>query len=976
MTYSMTHSFTHSFCIHSVLSDSSEDSVGAPTRRVILFGTIPTTIPDTTPVIALPITQTDITGIPTKTPIIAPTIPPSPDYTPASPDYSPVSETEFDPSEDPPSGHIPPLPGVSPFLSSDDDTTYSDTPDTSPSPTNDTLFTEITASTQRSPVIPRRRVMILASGQPIPHGPSRKRRRSPMTSVPALPPVSGALSHVHADLIPSPKRARDIGYLADVEVGPRETRVERITYLAMPKDIPEPAQEGAAEVLYETLGDLVQRFHDHTQAISVHRIQVIDGVQREQGHRIVGVESAVTALTERVAKLERDNRRLRGTASVESQRVDRLQRAMSRIAAESTLMDEHPFAPVDNDPFISIFASEPTSEASSSGDACLAKSTYITQTLYTHKITNILVDTLEMRLKSRVQNPLVDATSASPMVLLAKSSISARHGPSLEKVNNPCWSFARDLVGGSPCTWTFTAASSVYDRGSTAARGSFPSSVYLGQSPSMPFHPSQLFASGSQGSSQATLLSNAFNTITLHDILNMCIYASISVGDRHFILDFITRRVLLRCDSTGDLYPITTPSTIPHAFLTHQYTCHQRIGHPESEVLCHLVYSDSISCNKEKLPVLCHDCQLDNKRPRAMALKAELRNIKLGDLSIDGISARRGPSLEKVNNPCWSFARDLVGLVMLVSIFTMVFTGSLLWSLVPLVQLLVWRMGVQYGNGWVIPTEGSVSDGVTPAGGLLSTAGFQTLSGPPHGGSPCTWTFTTASLVYDRGSTAARGSFPGSVYLGQSPSMPFHLSQLFASGSQGSSQATLLSNAFNTITLQYPTSGNWNIDTVGDRHFILVSNSVHSVLSTPFWPLRLNNVLITPNIVKNLIYVRHFVCDNSCTVEFDPFGFFVKDFITRRVLLRCDSTGDLYPITKPSTIPHAFLTRQYTWHQRIGHPESEVLCHLVSSDSISCNKEKLLVLCHDCQLGKHMKLPFVSSSSSVTLCFDIVHSDL
>nr|GEZ71808.1 ribonuclease H-like domain-containing protein [Tanacetum cinerariifolium] len=62
-------------------------------------------------------------------------------------------------------------------------------------------------------------------------------------------------------------------------------------------------------------------------------------------------------------------------------------------------------------------------------------------------------------------------------------------------------------------------------------------------------------------------------------------------------------------------------------------------------------------------------------------------------LAKSNISARRVPSLEKVNNPCWSFARDLVGLVMLVSIFTMVFTGSQLWSLVPLVQLLVWWMG-------------------------------------------------------------------------------------------------------------------------------------------------------------------------------------------------------------------------------------------------------------------------------------------
>ncbi|GJU57345.1 putative ribonuclease H-like domain-containing protein [Tanacetum coccineum] len=90
-----------------------------------------------------------------------------------------------------------------------------------------------------------------------------------------------------------------------------------------------------------------------------------------------------------------------------------------------------------------------------------------------------------------------------------------------------------------------------------------------------------------------------------------------------------------------------------------------------------------------------------------------------------------------------------------------------------------------------------------------------------------------------------------------------------------------------------------------------------------------------------------------------------QDFITRRVLLRCDSMGELYPITKPSTIPHAFLTSQYTWR----HPGSEVLRRLVSSDSISCNKEKLPVLCHACQLGKHVKLPFVSSSSSVTSRF-------
>ncbi|GJX44823.1 putative reverse transcriptase domain-containing protein [Tanacetum coccineum] len=386
-----------------------------------------------------PATQTDTPVIPTETPIIAPTIPPSPDYTPASLDYSRASDLESDPSSD----HIPPLPAISPFLSSDDDTTDNDTPNTPPSPTHGTSFTEITASTQRSPIIPRRRVMILSHGQPIPYGrpyryhlnrpihmmtvrkrvgplpnhrlantlsdhsspdlpstsagPSRKRRRSPMTSVPALPLVSGALSPVRADLIPSPKRVRDSGYSADVEVDPRETSLRddvivrgneephleqdidpeiqaeideciayadalrdrgidarvvveavdrdetetgvrgpvevRVTYPAMPEDILEPAQEGAVEVTYETL-DIGQ-----------------SSLITEQGHRIVGVESTVTALTERVAKLERDNKRLRGTmpntrsrASMTHEEVEELvnRRAAEEMEARKAAMNLEP----------------------------------------------------------------------------------------------------------------------------------------------------------------------------------------------------------------------------------------------------------------------------------------------------------------------------------------------------------------------------------------------------------------------------------------------------------------------------------------------------------------------------------------------------------------------------------------------------------------------------------------------------------
>ncbi|GKD35020.1 hypothetical protein Tco_1250529, partial [Tanacetum coccineum] len=131
----------------------------------ILFGTIPTTIPDTTPFVIPPTTHIDTT--------ILPTIPSSPDYTPASPDYSPTSDTEFDPSEDLSSDHIPPLPATLPFFSLIDDSSDSDIPDIPPSPTHGTPFIETTLSTQRSPTTfgaLRRRVMVLAPGQPIPHG--------------------------------------------------------------------------------------------------------------------------------------------------------------------------------------------------------------------------------------------------------------------------------------------------------------------------------------------------------------------------------------------------------------------------------------------------------------------------------------------------------------------------------------------------------------------------------------------------------------------------------------------------------------------------------------------------------------------------------------------------------------------------------------------------------------------------------------
>lgn len=141
----------------------------------------------------------------------------------------------------------------------------------------------------------------------------------------------------------------------------------------------------------------------------------------------------------------------------------------------------------------------------------------------------------------------------------------------------------------------------------------------------------------------------------------------------------------------------------------------------------------------------------------------------------------------------------------------------------------------------------------------------------------------------------------------------------------------------------------------------------------------LNNVLITPQIVKNLISVRKFTKDNFCSVEFDPFGFSVKDLQTRMVLLRSNSTGDLYsfPSSQPQTTSTALVSiSPDLWHKRLAHLNNNSLLSLRSSNFISCNKDSLVSSCEACQLGKHNKLPFHNSVSSTIHPFKLIHSDV
>jgi hypothetical protein len=114
--------------------------------------------------------------------------------------------------------------------------------------------------------------------------------------------------------------------------------------------------------------------------------------------------------------------------------------------------------------------------------------------------------------------------------------------------------------------------------------------------------------------------------------------------------------------------------------------------------------------------------------------------------------------------------------------------------------------------------------------------------------------------------------------------------------------------AYNTMALA-PSSSDWVIDSGASYHvtpttgmlshshpspsthptLIVVGNSSTlpvtsvgaSVLPGPFY---LNYVLVAPHITHNLLSVCRFTTDNSCSIEFDPSGFSVKDLATRTPL--------------------------------------------------------------------------------------------
>ncbi|GJX15497.1 hypothetical protein Tco_0216329, partial [Tanacetum coccineum] len=345
------------FFVFSISSDSSEESVGTSTSRVILFGMIPTTIPPTTPTIDLPIIHDDTPLIPTDTPTISPIIP-------TIPHVAPTIQSRVAARSSPPPSHIrqilptplglprrlailvlprQPILIGRPYrtqpngISSPQITHHEilhqilcqrlhqiliqslhlillrDIPYQVPYHITICSFTRTTLSLVRANLLsPRKRIRnsdsmtdleVSSEDDYVPYIPIKvglgvdvEDSYEPYTE----PDVD---SDIHADInvciaFADDLRARgtDVKVVVknaadeEVESSMRGTVEFEVDLRVRPviddyvresvrEDVPNHVTtDGAIEVTYETLGGLVQRFHDHTIEISAHRIQVIESV--------------------------------------------------------------------------------------------------------------------------------------------------------------------------------------------------------------------------------------------------------------------------------------------------------------------------------------------------------------------------------------------------------------------------------------------------------------------------------------------------------------------------------------------------------------------------------------------------------------------------------------------------------------------------------------------------------------------------
>jgi len=168
---------------------------------------------------------------------------------------------------------------------------------------------------------------------------------------------------------------------------------------------------------------------------------------------------------------------------------------------------------------------------------------------------------------------------------------------------------------------------------------------------------------------------------------------------------------------------------------------------------------------------------------------------------------------------------------------------------------------------------------------------------------------------------------------------------------------------------------------VGDRKGLVISNTAYNLLHTPKRVFTLSNILHVPHIKKKLLYVQQFCHENYVFFEFHSSVFYVKDPITKEVLLSGRSKDGLYVLSDSSatSLPQAFLSTSMAtsadiWHRRLSHPNSCILSLLTSNKKVVYTSRHLNFQCQACPLGKSSRLSLGPTSHKTSIPLKLIFS--
>jgi hypothetical protein len=184
----------------------------------------------------------------------------------------------------------------------------------------------------------------------------------------------------------------------------------------------------------------------------------------------------------------------------------------------------------------------------------------------------------------------------------------------------------------------------------------------------------------------------------------------------------------------------------------------------------------------------------------------------------------------------------------------------------------------------------------------------------------------------------------------------------------------------NNLSLHTPYNGQDDV-MLGDGSNLPISHIGSVSLPTSNTSFHLQDILCVLKMQKKLISIALFCITNNVSIELFPHCFHVKDLQTRDILLQGGIKDGVYewPVATSSTPPilafSAVKTTMSIWHQRLGHPASTILKHIMSVNHLNFSSQKNFC-CNACLSNKSHKLPFSVSTLLTTRPLQVVFSNV